>query len=158
MPVRFAVAAGARLLFSISTLVKTPLWQGFSYFPFTSNAWGWLKLALSALPVHFIGQCRRDRGIMLLRHSCGGAGGEGWWGGAYSFSSDFRNTHVNVPLQCQFFRRVRENLSVCLSPSLVGWWCLFNLPRNNLMNPRPSVWIQSFLAATVSPFKHLWAF
>lgn len=158
MPVRFAVAAGARLLFSIPTSVKTPPWQGFSSFPFISNAWGWLKLALSALPSAFHRSVQAWQGnyvaLPQLWRSWGGDGGV-----ELTVSPAILGALMwTCRFSASFFRRVRENLSVCLSPSLVGWWCLFNLPRNNSMNLRPSVWIQSFLAGTVSPFKHLWAF
>lgn len=77
--------------------------------------------------------------------------GEGSQGGAYCFSSDFKSTPVNA--QCQLSRRAQENLSVFLSHSIVGGWCLFILPGKDLMNLCPSVQIWSFLAATSSSFQ-----
>lgn len=107
----------------------------------------------NALPVQLMGLCRRERGMMLPLPQL-------WmsWGRDRRVELTVspvicRSTPVNARLQCQLSRRTQEDLSVFLSHSVVGGWCLFILPGKDLMNLCPSVQIRSFLAATSSSFQ-----
>lgn len=146
MSVGFAVVAAGPccLLFNVSTLelhTNTSV-VGIFLFSFHIQCRRVTEAALSA-PCQRVSWVRAGvTGELCCFTTVAEELGEGWWGGAYWFSSDFRSTPVNTPLQCQLARGAQENLSVFLFSSIVGWWYLFILPRNSLMNLCPSVRIQ----------------